>query len=80
MLPVDLDNVLSLESFADLVARRSGCVLEEMLPDESMLPVEGPEGRYVHEVLIPVLRTREQQEAPSPPASTWRVRQRFEPV
>lgn len=52
-LPVDLDNVLSVEAFFDLVKKRSGFTLEEFYPGPEELCAEGPEGRFVHELVVP---------------------------
>src|SRR5690606_20181853 len=56
VLPVDLDNVLSIESFVHLVKRREEVALEELAPGADELCVEGPEGRYCHELLVPFVR------------------------
>ena len=59
LLPVDLDNVLSVEAFAQLVAGRSEARLVEMFPGPDALCVHGPEGRFVHEIVIPFVREPE---------------------
>jgi thiopeptide-type bacteriocin biosynthesis protein len=58
VLPVDLDNVLSVESFVALVKNRRGVALQEMHPLPDELCATGPEGRFVHEVVVPFVRTR----------------------
>jgi thiopeptide-type bacteriocin biosynthesis protein len=55
-LPVDLDNVLSVESLLQVVKARSSATLEELLPGPEDVCVEGETGRYTHEVVIPFLR------------------------
>jgi len=55
-LLVDLDNVLSVETFAALVKGRPAARLEEFLPAPADLCVQGPEGHYVHELVIPFVR------------------------
>jgi len=70
-LLVDLDNVLSIDTFCDLVKRRPWFRLEECIPAADELPVRGPEGRYAHEIIVPLLRTRDPQEA-LPRAVTFR--------
>jgi thiopeptide-type bacteriocin biosynthesis protein len=50
-LPLDLENVRCVEILAHLVKPRTGATLVEMFPDE--LCAEGPEGRFVHEILLP---------------------------
>ncbi|RKH13386.1 Lanthionine biosynthesis protein LanB [Corallococcus sp. CA053C] len=64
VLPVDLDNVLSLDTFVHLVRQRTDVVLVELLADEGLC-VQGPEGRFVHEVVVPFVRG-----APAVPAPT----------
>ncbi|HEY0097054.1 MAG TPA: thiopeptide-type bacteriocin biosynthesis protein, partial [Archangium sp.] len=56
-LPVDLDNVLSVETLVQTVKGRSRAVLEELYAEERGLCVESAEGRYVHEVVVPFVRT-----------------------
>jgi thiopeptide-type bacteriocin biosynthesis protein len=58
MLPIDLDNVLSVESFVHLVKQRSVAKLVEVFPGPDMLCAHGPEGRFVHELIIPFVRQR----------------------
>ncbi|HEY5951146.1 MAG TPA: thiopeptide-type bacteriocin biosynthesis protein, partial [Kofleriaceae bacterium] len=55
VLPVDLDNVLSIESFVHLVKGRKHLVLEELAPGADELCVGGPEGRFCHELVVPML-------------------------
>lgn len=64
VLPVDLDNVLAVESFVHLVKGRSEVLLEELAPGPDELCVEGPEGRFCHELVVPFIR------AENPPART----------
>ena len=85
-LPIDLDNALSVDTLVHLVRNRSsGVALEELYPGPGELCVEGGDGRYVNEVVVPFLR-REPLECPSsgrallvprttrrqfPPGSEW---------
>jgi thiopeptide-type bacteriocin biosynthesis protein len=55
-LLVDLDNALSIETFLDLVEGRDRARLLELFPGPDELPAQGPEGRFVHEILIPFVR------------------------
>ncbi|OJT16483.1 hypothetical protein BO221_49945 [Archangium sp. Cb G35] len=55
VLPVDLDNVLSVETFVHLVKGREHVELVE-LPAEARC-VRGPEGSFVNEVVVPFVRT-----------------------
>jgi len=56
VLPVDLDNVLSIDSFVHLVKRRSSVTLTELWPAPDELPVRGPDGRYACEIVVPFVR------------------------
>ncbi|HYI07733.1 MAG TPA: lantibiotic dehydratase [Thermoanaerobaculia bacterium] len=79
---VDFDNVLSLDAFLAIVRTRDDVVVSEMWPDYDELPVRGPEGRFVHEIMVPFERRRTpvRRRAPSfsagaerilPPTSRW---------
>lgn len=63
-LLVDLDNVLSIDTFCDVVKHRTEIRLEESLPAADELAVESPEGRFTHELVVPLLR--EQSLLPPP--------------
>jgi thiopeptide-type bacteriocin biosynthesis protein len=64
-LLVDFDNALSIETFLDLVEDRDRARLIEFFPAPDRLPARGPEGRFVHEILVPfVRRPRETQAMP----------------
>jgi thiopeptide-type bacteriocin biosynthesis protein len=56
-LPIDLDNTLCVETFVHMVKRRTGVVLAELYPGPGELCAEGPEGRFVHELVVPFVRT-----------------------
>jgi lantibiotic biosynthesis protein len=76
LLPVDLDNVLSVDSLVQLIKEREGSVLIELFPGPDELCASGPEGAFVHELIVPFLRTlpvtdqatavRERQTHPAP--------------
>lgn len=53
---LDFENVLCIDSFLDLTRRSSGAVLEEIFPPLEELPVKGPEGRFVHQIIVPFTR------------------------
>jgi hypothetical protein len=55
-LPIDFENVLSVETFAQLISDRDEVTLVEMFPSPDELCVRGPEGRFVHELIIPFVR------------------------
>ncbi len=52
-LPVDLENVLSVETLLATVKKRGAFKLKEQFPAEDQLCAEGPEGRFVHELVVP---------------------------
>jgi thiopeptide-type bacteriocin biosynthesis protein len=66
-LPVDLDNALAVESLIQLLKNRDVATLTEMYPGAEELAVEGDDGHYVHELLIPcIARTTKDERAQSP--------------
>jgi thiopeptide-type bacteriocin biosynthesis protein len=80
VLPVDLDNVLAVDSFAQLVKQRGGVTLSELWPGSDELVVTGPDGRYANEIVVPFVRvpaTEVRQVAPSRRPAP--VRRRFAP-
>ncbi|HEY4283240.1 MAG TPA: lantibiotic dehydratase, partial [Chthoniobacterales bacterium] len=56
LLPVDLDNVLSVEMLVHLIRGRQEALLTEMTYD---LVVNGPEGKFTHELIVPFIRTNQ---------------------
>ena len=71
-MPVDLDNALSVESFARLVDTRDHALLYERFEEEE-LAASGPDGRYEHQLVVAFTRDREPDAAPrarSLPAAT----------
>jgi lantibiotic biosynthesis protein len=58
LLPVDLDNVLSVDTLVQLIKDRPRVTLAELYPRPEELCAEGPEGRFLHEVVVPFGRTR----------------------
>ncbi len=66
VLPLDLDNVLCVDSLVALVKERSQVVLRELFPGAEALCARGPEGRFVHELLLPLVRRHEGAPAPRP--------------
>ena len=66
-LLIDLDNVLSVETFAHLIKGRSAARLEEVLPGPKQSAARGPEGTFAHELVIPfVLKETARREALRP--------------
>jgi thiopeptide-type bacteriocin biosynthesis protein len=56
-LPLDLDNALAVETFVELVKGRERVTLVELFPGPDQLGARGPEGRFVHELVVPFVRT-----------------------
>jgi thiopeptide-type bacteriocin biosynthesis protein len=71
-LVADLDNVLSVEALAHQAGRQARVRLTEMFPGPGELCVSGPEGRFTHQLIVPLI-TRPPappgQPAPLPPAA-----------
>jgi lantibiotic biosynthesis protein len=55
-LLVDLDNTLAIDAFLDLVEERDRARLHELFPGPDALIAQGPEGRFVHELVVPFHR------------------------
>jgi lantibiotic biosynthesis protein len=66
-LPVDLDNPLSVNSFLTLLRSRKTATLHELFPDPDQLCVTGPEGRFMHELILPCVSTS----TPAPPRAAY---------
>ena len=56
-LLVDLDNILSVEAWLDVLEGRGEASLFELFPSPDDLCARGPEGRFVHELVVPFVRT-----------------------
>jgi hypothetical protein len=72
-LPLDLDNALAVEVLVDCAGRASGATLQEMIHGPEALLARGPEGRFVHELIVPFVRP-----VPSVVESSPRARRRTE--
>jgi thiopeptide-type bacteriocin biosynthesis protein len=57
-LLIDFEAALSLEAFFDHLRKQSSAVLVEMFPRPEALPVSGPGGMFVHEMVVPFVRNR----------------------
>lgn len=66
LLPVDLENVVSVEMFASLLKHRTRVTLVELFHGLDDVFVSGPEGRFVHELVLPFLRSEIPAHTPSP--------------
>ena len=51
-LVVDFENMISLESFLQLVVRREEFILREIFPSHDQLVARGPEGRFASEIEV----------------------------
>ena len=60
-LPIDLDNVLAVDTLVELVKGREQATLVELFPGPDQLCVRGPEGRFVHELVVPFVRRGERR-------------------
>jgi thiopeptide-type bacteriocin biosynthesis protein len=56
-LPVDFESVLSVETFASLIKDQPEVRLVEIFPAYEQSIAQGPEGHFVHEVVVPLLVT-----------------------
>jgi thiopeptide-type bacteriocin biosynthesis protein len=80
VLPVDLDNVLSVDSFAQLVKQRPSVTLTELWPAPDDLAVRGPDGRYANEIVVPFVRVAgNDKRAVAAQLAVGGVRRRFAP-
>jgi thiopeptide-type bacteriocin biosynthesis protein len=71
VLPIDLDNSLAVDTFVQLVKQRPHVVLTELF-GQNELCARGPEGAFVHELVIPMLvrgPAAQPTAATSPPAT-----------
>lgn len=78
VLPIDLDNVLHVESFVRRVKGHDSTPLIELLANEGLV-AEGPEGRFVHELVVPFVATRDAPTIPPPHPSEPTVARSFLP-
>lgn len=80
-LPVDLDNVVSVDVLLGLLRRHPGpAELTEALPAADELCAHGPEGAFVHELVVPFTRTAAAPSAvPRSRSAGTRARRTFAP-
>jgi len=78
-LPVDLDNELAVESLIHSARRRGTAELVEFFPQPGELCVEGPEGAFAHELVVPFMRNAASRAGAPAGATTTVVRRRFAP-
>lgn len=70
VVPVDFECILSLESFVDLVKPRDEAILVERYGEPDELCASGPEGVFVHELVVPFVST-EPVRRPTGGAAAW---------
>lgn len=73
---IDFDNVLSIESFVQVVKNRMSAALVETL-SSAQLPLVGPGGHYFHELVIPFVRRQKELPAESKPLLAGSKRRSF---
>ncbi len=81
-LVIDLDNVLSVAALAHQLRGQRQAELVEMFPDPDELCVTGPEGRFVHQLVVPFVQAappRPEPDIAAPQATRSLVRRRFPP-
>jgi len=55
-LLIDFDNPLGVETFLEHLRKQPETLLVEMFPSPAALAVRGPEGTFVHEIILPCVR------------------------
>ena len=63
VLPIDLDNSLSVDAFAGLLKARESARVAELLIEDEDLTMSGPRGRYANELVVPLLRVAQDRAA-----------------
>ena len=78
---IDFENALTLDSVIELVRGRREVLFTEFFPSPDELCVEGPEGRFFHELVIPFTRRTAESHAPleSRTAPSLLIRRTFPP-
>lgn len=62
-LLIDLDNFLSVDTFVDVIEGRDRAKILEFFPTPDQLWARGPEGRFVHELVVPFVRVPQEAQA-----------------
>ena len=78
-VPLDLHNPICVDILAERVRRGADAVLFEIYPPLDELTAIGPEGRFVHELVIPFVRELPPRVATAPPIVREPVLARFTP-
>jgi thiopeptide-type bacteriocin biosynthesis protein len=72
VLPIDFENSLSQDAFFQLVKDRpGGFQLTELWPAPEELCLRGPEGRFHHELFLPLTREKEPSSGETPPPTPF---------
>jgi lantibiotic biosynthesis protein len=79
ILPVDLDNGLSIDAFVSTLAKRKQLTLVELFLDSERLAACGPEGLFTNEVLVPFIRTEGRSHATLSETRTPTTQRAFPP-
>jgi len=64
VLPIDLDNTFHADALVAVAKKGTTVRLVELAPLGEELAVSGPEGRFVHEIVVPFIRSPEPREPP----------------
>jgi thiopeptide-type bacteriocin biosynthesis protein len=78
-LPLDLDRAICVEVLGRAARQRPEIVLREQFPALDELCAAGPDGRFIHDLVIPFLRDDRTQTASEPVAPPARIARRFLP-
>jgi thiopeptide-type bacteriocin biosynthesis protein len=62
-LLIDWENRISIDAFLAVVPGEDTVAVQELLPQPEAMPVRGPEGHFVNEIVIPFLRRQPRPEA-----------------
>ncbi len=77
-VPVDLDNALSVDNWADMLKGTDMAVVSEGFPVLDEMAAEGPDGKYVCELVVPYVSAREPTES-RPLSAPSRIEREFVP-
>ena len=77
VLPIDLENVLSLEAHGPAAQDRPSVLFTELFGHDG--PCSGPDGRFVQELVVPLLSTQARTPTPAAAPAPSRVRRRCAP-
>ncbi|HEX7286581.1 MAG TPA: lantibiotic dehydratase [Candidatus Angelobacter sp.] len=70
-LLIDFESLLAVEVFLEHIGKNPDTLLVEMFPVHGELPARGPEGSFVHEIILPFVRQEAapRQDAPAATAT-----------